>query len=56
VVLRAKHAVRLVGEILAYARTNHAWWIVPLMAILAVVAVAVATTHAAVPVAVYTLF
>jgi hypothetical protein len=40
----------------AYAIVNRSWWLVPFMVMLALVALAVVTTQAAVPYAVYTLF
>jgi hypothetical protein len=54
--LRAKHLLRLGREIGSYAIVNRSWWMVPFMALLALVALAVVTTQAAVPYAVYTLF
>ena len=54
--LRVKHLFRLVGQVFAYSRANRAWWLVPLMVLLGVITVAVVTTQATVPYAVYTLF
>jgi hypothetical protein len=55
-VLRARHAARLAREIVAYSVTNRSWWFIPIMIAFAAIALAVVTTQAAVPVAVYTLF
>ena len=54
--LRVKHLWRLAREIVVYSGTNRAWWMLPLMVLLGVIALAVVTTQAAVPYAVYTLF
>jgi hypothetical protein len=40
----------------AYAVSNRSWWIIPVMVLFGLIAVAVVTTQAAVPYAVYTLF
>jgi hypothetical protein len=55
-VLRLRHSFRLVSELLAYAVVNRVWWILPLMVLLGVVAVAVTVTQAAAPYTLYTLF
>lgn len=54
--LRVKHIFRLGRDVGRFAVVNRVWWFVPMMAFLMLVALAVATTHAVVPVAVYTLF
>lgn len=54
--LRLKHLLRLSVDVGRYAVVNRVWWFIPMMALLAVIALAVTTTQAAVPVAVYTLF
>ncbi len=54
--LRLRHAVRLGGEFVAYAVVNRVWWILPLVVVLAVVALAVSVTQAAAPYTLYTLF
>jgi hypothetical protein len=55
-VLRVRHTFRLAGEFVAYAVVNRVWWILPLIAVLAVVTVAVTVTQAAAPYTLYTLF
>ena len=54
--LRLKHLVLLGREITSYSVSNRVWWFLPVMLVLGVVALAMTTTSAAVPVAVYTLF
>jgi hypothetical protein len=54
--LRLKHSVRLVQEVGAYAARNRAWWVLLVVPVAIVGMTAVATTHAVVPYAVYTLF
>ena len=54
--LRLKHLRRLSRDVLRYSVTNRIWWFVPMMVLLGLIALAVTTTQAAVPVAVYTLF
>ncbi|MEX0767466.1 MAG: DUF5989 family protein [Microthrixaceae bacterium] len=54
--LRLKHLVRLSKDTASFALVNRVWWFIPLMALLGLIALAVATTQAVVPVAVYTLF
>ena len=54
--LRARHAVRLVGELIMFARLNRAWWLLFVIPLLIVAVLAVGTTHAVVPYTVYTLF
>ena len=54
--LRLKHLFRLSRDVGRFALVNRAWWFVPAMAALALVALAVTTTQPVVPVAVYTLF
>ncbi|MEZ5320888.1 MAG: DUF5989 family protein [Microthrixaceae bacterium] len=53
--LRAKHAIRLVGDLWAYSRVNGAPWMLPLVIAMLFVGLLVTTTHLAVPAAVYTL-
>jgi hypothetical protein len=55
-VLRLRHSFRLANEFLAYAVVNRVWWIVPLVVLLGVVAIAVTVTQAAAPYTLYTLF
>lgn len=54
--LRVRHILRLTRDIGRFALLNRAWWFVPMMAVLFLIALAVTTTQAVVPVAVYTLF
>jgi hypothetical protein len=54
--LRVKHLIRLCKETASFALVNRVWWFIPMMALLGLIALAVATTQAVVPVAVYTLF
>ena len=54
--LRLRHTFRLAGEFVAYAVVNRVWWILPLIAVLGVIALAVTVTQAAAPYTLYTLF
>lgn len=54
--LRLKHLFRLSRDIGRFAVQSRAWWFIPMMALLGLIAIAVTTTQAVVPVAVYTLF
>ncbi len=54
--LRLKHLFRLSRDIGQFALLNRIWWFIPMMVLLGLVALAVTTTQAVVPVAVYTLF
>jgi len=54
--LRLKHLGRLCRDVVRYSMVNRVWWFVPMMLVLGLIALAVTTTQAAVPVAVYTLF
>ena len=56
VTLRLKHLFRLSRDVGRFATVNRVWWFVPMLVTLGLIAVAVATTQAVVPVAVYTLF
>jgi hypothetical protein len=56
VTLRLKHLFRLSRDVGRFAAVNRVWWFVPMLVTLGLIAVAVATTQAVVPVAVYTLF
>ncbi len=53
---RLRHSIRLARDILRFATLGGSWWFVPVMVLLALVALLVTTTQAVVPVAVYTLF
>lgn len=54
--LRLKHFFRLSRDVGRFALVNRVWWFIPMMALLALIMVAVTSTQAVVPVAVYTLF
>ena len=54
--LRLKHLFRLSRDVARFALVNRVWWFVPMMVLLGLIALAVSTTQAVVPVAVYTLF
>jgi hypothetical protein len=54
--LRLKHLLRLSRDVVRYSAVNRVWWFIPMMVLLGLIALAVTTTQAAVPVAVYTLF
>lgn len=53
---RLRHAARLGGELVSYSVVNRAWWVVPVVLLLTVVALAVAVGQAAAPYTLYTLF
>jgi hypothetical protein len=53
---RLRYAARLGGEFVAYSVVNRAWWVVPLVLLLAVVALAIVVGQAAAPYTLYTLF
>ena len=54
--LRTRHFFALCGEFVAYAVTNRAWWVVPLMLLLAAATLLVLIGQAAAPVSIYPLF
>lgn len=54
--LRLKHLLLLSRHVTRFAVSNRVWWFVPMMVLLGLIAMAVSTTQAVVPVAVYTLF
>ena len=53
---RLRYTARLGGEFVAYSVVNRAWWVVPLVLLLAVVALAIVVGQAAAPYTLYTLF
>ena len=53
---RLRYSARLAGEFTRYAVMNRAWWVVPLVLFLAVIALAVVVGQAAAPYTLYTLF
>ena len=54
--LRLKHFGRLTVDVTRFAFLNRVWWFLPMMVVLTLVMLAVTTTQAVVPIAVYTLF
>ncbi len=54
--LRLRHGLRLGRDFVGYAVVNRVWWILPLMVLLVLIALAVTATHTVVPYTVYTLF
>ena len=54
--LRLRHLGRLVTDVVGYAVLNRTWWLVPMMATLAVVTVFIVVGQAAAPYTLYTLF
>ena len=56
IALRARHAVRLLRDLVVYSGEQRIWWLVPVVVLLLVLALTVTATHTVVPVAVYTLF
>jgi hypothetical protein len=55
-VRRMRYAARLGGEFVSYSVVNRAWWVVPMVLLLGVVALAIAVGQAAAPYTLYTLF
>lgn len=53
---RARHLWWLLTDVLWTARVNRLWWLLPVAAVAVIGLFATATTHVAVPYAVYTLF
>ena len=54
--LRARYFFGLCGEFVAYAVVNRAWWVIPLMLLLALATLLVLIGQAAAPVSIYPLF
>lgn len=54
--MRARHGFRLAREVSRYGAEQRLWWLVPVVTIILVFALAVTTTTTALPVAVYALF
>ena len=52
---RLRYAGRLFGHLVRFAAENKAWWIVPLVVVLGLIATLIATSQAATPF-IYTLF
>jgi hypothetical protein len=55
-VLRARHLLRLSGDLLSYAVVNRAWWVPALTLVLALATVLITIGQAAAPVTLYPLF
>jgi hypothetical protein len=55
-VLRAQHLLRLSGDVVSYAMVNRAWWIIPVMLVLALATLLVVVGQAAAPVTLYPMF
>ena len=53
---RVRHTLRLGRDLVAFAVLNGTWWILPLIVLVALLALGVAATQHALPYAVYTLF
>lgn len=54
--LRVRHGWRLGREVVRYGADQRLWWLVPVVAVVGVVALVLSTASSTVPVAVYTLF
>ena len=54
--LRLRHLGRLVRDVTGYAVINRVWWLLPLMALLAVITVFIVIGQAAAPYTLYTVF
>ncbi len=54
--MRTRHGFRLAREVSRYGVEQRLWWLVPVVTLIVVFAIAVTTTTTALPVAVYTLF
>jgi len=54
--LRLKHTGLLGREVARFAGDHRLWWLLPLVVVIMLFAVAVSATTTALPVAVYTLF
>jgi hypothetical protein len=55
-VLRVEHLFRLVGDLVAYAVVNRAWWVIPMTVLLALATLLVVVGQAAAPVTLYPMF
>lgn len=54
--LRARYLLRLVRELVGFAVTNRAWWLLPMMVLLGAVTVLIVVGQAAAPYTLYTVF
>ena len=53
---RLRYGLRLGGSFVSYSVTNRAWWVIPMVFLLAVIALAIVVGQAAAPYTLYTLF
>jgi hypothetical protein len=56
VLLRLRHTLRLGRDLAGFAVVNRAWWVVPLVLVLALVTVFIVVGQAAAPYTLYTVF
>ncbi len=54
--LRARHGLRLAGDVVGYAVVNRVWWILPLVALLGLAALLIVIGQAAAPITLYPMF
>ena len=52
---RAGYSLRLLGQFVAFARANRAWWMIPLVLVLGATAFLIAASQTAAPL-IYALF
>jgi len=54
--LRLRHLARTTGEFAEYAVVNRAWWVLPIMVLLALATLLIIVGQAAAPITLYPLF
>lgn len=54
--LRIRHALRLIGDLVGFAAVNRVWWLPPLMILLALITIFIVVGQAAAPYTLYTVF
>ena len=54
--LRARHLLHLVRDFTGYAVINRAWWVIPVMLLLALITIFIVVGQAAAPYTLYTVF
>ena len=54
--LRFRHSARLVRDLIGFAVLNRAWWLIPVMVVLAVITIFIVVGQAAAPYTLYTVF
>jgi hypothetical protein len=54
--LRLRHFLRLVRDFTGFAVLNRVWWLVPVMALLALITIFIVVGQAAAPYTLYTVF